>query len=234
MKKLLTLLIALTLVGLSAFALAEDDPAAEPGETAESAQTLELDRNTMTGTTEVSLTVDRSMDSYTVVIPSKVTIDPKTQYGYGDVVLKSGWELVASNNLQVRLMGAENGINSGRAYGLKQSADFSNISSSTSYLNFQLKNDDNKTVSYAIKSNKHAYPFTAGNDTERTESIGNYMGTASYYYYFGTNYRNSLISVKKGDSNSSNNTCQLTFYINKMPNDPGVYTDTLTFSIITQ
>ncbi len=104
MKKLLALLLTLTLVSLSAFALAEDDPATEP------ADTLELDRNTMTGTTEVSLTVDRSMDSYTVVIPSKVTIDPKTQYGYGDVVLKAGWELVSVNSLKVQLSGAENGI----------------------------------------------------------------------------------------------------------------------------
>ena len=43
MKKLLALLLTLTLVSLSAFALAEGDPAAEPGETAEPAQTLELD-----------------------------------------------------------------------------------------------------------------------------------------------------------------------------------------------
>lgn len=79
MKKMLSLLLALALILTAAFALAEGET--EPAETTEPAPTLELDRNTMTGTTEVSLTVDRSMDSYTVIIPSKVTIDPKTQYG---------------------------------------------------------------------------------------------------------------------------------------------------------
>ena len=223
MKKLLALLLTLTLVSLSAFALAEGDPAAEPGETAEPAQTLELDRNTMTGTTEVSLTVDRSMDSYTVVIPSKVTIDPKTQYGYGDVVLKAGWELVSVNSLKVQLSGAENGILSGS---LHTSDSYRTYNPSDLALdcfqNFKLKSE-NHEVSYSLKASTLAWPFSTSNNSNVT---------GSYYYYRA--YNTSMISVSKGGNNEEDKICNLTFYVKTMPADPGIYTYTLTFSIITQ
>ena len=85
--KALALLVCMLTIASAAFA--------EDGE-------IQLDRNTMTGVTEVSLTVDNSADSFIVVIPSKVTIYPKTQYGYGDIVLKSGWELISVNSLKVK------------------------------------------------------------------------------------------------------------------------------------
>ena len=209
---MLSLLLAFALILTAAFALAEGET--EPAETTEPAPTLELDRNTMTGTTEVSLTVDRSMDSYTVVIPSKVTIDPKTQYGYGDVVLKAGWELVSVNSLKVQLSGAKNGVGTGHYDGSSTNASTSITTSN--YQNFTLKDGD-KTAKYAIKTSTYSYPLTSY--------------TASGW---GTYYKDSLISVAKGDASGSDKSCRLTFYVKTMPVDPGVYTDTLTFSIITQ
>ena len=221
MKKLLALLLTLTLVSLSAFALAEGDPAAEPGETAEPAQTLELDRNTMTGTTEVSLTVDRSMDSYTVVILSKVTIDPKTQYGYGDVVLKAGWELVSVNSLKVQLSGAENGI-ADNYIAIGSSTTYSDAYlKDSSFQNFKLKNE-NKMANYAIKASTVSWPFAK---TSRS-------GGAYSSYHYSSAYDTNLLSVAKGGDNTEDKICSLTFYVKNMPADPGVYTDTLTFAII--
>ena len=216
--KALALLVCMLTIASMAFA--------EDGE-------IQLDRNTMTGVTEVSLTVDNSADTYIVVIPSKVTIDPKTQYGYGDIVLKSGWELISVNNLKVKLSEAANGIEEGRAYDIEPRSGHG--IKAKAFQNFKLKSAEGKTATYAIASNRHAHPFTAGADTERTNSTATYNGTGGYYYYyFGTNYKNAnLISVVKGGDNQADSVCKLTFYVDKMP-DAGVYTDTLTFSIITE
>ena len=211
MKKMLSLLLALTLILTAAFALAEGET--EPAETTEPAPTLELDRNTMTGTTEVSLTVDKSMDSYTVIIPSKVTIDPKPQYGYGDVVLKAGWELVTFNRLKVQLTEAENGI-SDNYYNTPSSLSYSD-SYLQYFMNFTLKNET-KNAYYAIKASNLPWPFSKTRHNN------------------GTPYEEPLISVSKGNANTSDKVSKLTFYVKTMPVDPGVYTDTLTFSIITQ
>ena len=228
MKMLLALLLALMLVSLSAFALAEGDPVAEPGETAEPAETLELDRNTMTGTTEVSLTVDRSMDTYTVIIPSKVTIDPKTQYGYGDVVLKAGWELVSVNSLKVQLSGAENGI-ADNFYINTTSFEYTN-SLLPYYQNFKLKNSD-KTVPYAIKASTVSWPYTKTNHNGR----GYYGISSTERYGYGAAYDTAMITIsKKNSSNTEDIVSNMVFYVKDMPTDPGIYTDTLTFSIITE
>ena len=208
MKKMLALLLVLTLVSLSAFALAEDNPATEP------AETLELDRNTMTGTTEVSLTVDRSMDSYTVIIPSKVTIDPKTQYGYGDVVLKAGWELVSVNNLKVQLSGAENGILDGY-YSSGSSTSYSNsMLEDNSFQLFRLKNDS-KIVYYAIKASTVSWPFS------KTSHYGSYTNTnGTYSYRYSSAYDTNLFNVAKGGDNTEDKVSSLTFYVKNMPADP--------------
>lgn len=196
MKIMKTLALLVCMLTIASVAFAEE------GE-------IQLDRNTMTGVTEVSLTVDNSADSFIVVIPSKVTIDPKTQYGYGDIVLKSGWELVSVNGLKVRLSAAANGIGTGESSGGSITGEV--------YQNFTLKSAEGNTATYAIKSSKHQYPFTAGTKT-----------------VYGAKYKTAdLISVVKGDDNQKDNACKLTFYVNKMP-DAGVYTDTLTFSIITE
>ena len=42
------------------------------------------------GQTTVTLTLDPSLDSYAVVIPSSVTIDPDTRKGTGRVTIKGG------------------------------------------------------------------------------------------------------------------------------------------------
>ena len=192
--KALALLVCMLTIASMAFA--------EDGE-------IQLDRNTMTGVTEVSLTVDNSADTYIVVIPSKVTIDPKTQYGYGDIVLKSGWELISVNSLTVRLSAAANGIGTG--------GNSVESVANGSYQNFTLKSAEGKTATYAIASSQHNNkPFTA-----YSNGYGIYYKTAN------------LISVVKGGDNQKDNVCKLTFYVQKMP-DAGVYTDTLTFSIITE
>ena len=208
MKIMKTLALLVCMLTIASVAFAED------GE-------IQLDRNTMTGVTEVSLTVDNSADSFIVVIPSKVTIDPKTQYGYGDIVLKSGWELISVNSLKVKLSEAANGVGTGQGY------SYSNVDSQdvtvSAYQNFTLKSAEGNTATYAIKSSKHDFPFTAGTKTNTSST-----------YYHGTNYKTAnLISVVKGGDNQKDNVCKLTFYVQKMP-DAGVYTDTLTFSIITE
>ena len=203
MKIMKTLALLVCMLTIASAAFAED------GE-------IQLDRNTMTGVTEVSLTVDNSADSFIVVIPSKVTIDPKTQYGYGDIVLKSGWELISVNSLKVKLSAAANGVGDGMYYSSSATSVNVNVGE---YQNFKLKSAEGNIATYAIKSNKHDFPFTAGTTTT---------------YYRGTNYKTAnLISVVKGGDNKNDSVCKLTFYVKKMP-DAGVYTDTLTFSIITE
>ena len=205
MKIMKTLALLVCMLTIASMAFAEE------GE-------IQLDRNTMTGVTEVSLTVDNSADTYIVVIPSKVTIDPKTQYGYGDIVLKSGWELISVNKLRVKLSAAANGVGTGHGYSSSYAS--SHDVTKEGYQNFKLKSAEGNTATYAIKSSKENYPFTAGTST----SSG----------YYGVDYKTAnLISVVKGGDNKNDSVCKLTFYVGKMP-DAGVYTDTLTFSIITE
>ncbi len=218
MKRFALLLLALfCLTCLTASALAEGNDPAEPEDV------IELDRNTMIGNTEVSLTVDRSQDTFVVVIPSKVTIDPKTQYGYGDLVLKAGWELVSVNSLTVKLTSAENGIG------------IATNSSSGQYLlpeNFRLKTEDGKAASYSVHpviNGSAYYPFTSKSGSHSSGSSSN----SSVYYGSDINTFQLFYIIKSYD-NTIDRTCEMVFHINTMPSEPGIYTDTLTFSIITQ
>lgn len=95
MKKLFSLLLAAMLLLTVGNAFAAD---------------VELDKTVTTGTTTVSLNVDSTADSYTFTIPASVVIDPTTQYGYGDVTLKAGWELVSVNSVTIHISNVANGV----------------------------------------------------------------------------------------------------------------------------
>lgn len=73
--------------------------------------------NTMTGgdtpnttaTTEVKLVIDRSLDKYTITIPSNVEIDPRTKQGTGTITLSNeNLELVSCTRLNVIIKNAKN------------------------------------------------------------------------------------------------------------------------------
>ena len=207
MKKFTALILTLILSCSFTLALSEED--------------IELDRLNPTGETTVTMRVDNARDTYIVVIPSKVEIDPVTQYGTGTITLKSGWQLISINGLDVRLTAAENGIGSG-AYDYSNSnnpvgANF-NVND-TIYQNFKMKSTTGKTCTYAIKASTINQPFTSWTNSSGGKPNGHYS--------------KNLISVNKGGDNTKDKTCTLTFYVAKMP-PAGVYTDTLTFSIITR
>jgi len=103
MKKLVTLVLALCMVLCCAAAAAETT----------------LDKNITTGTTELTMVIDRSVDTYEVVIPSAVTIDPVTKQGSATVTLKAGCELISCNSLKVKLTKNANGMNSSGTLTLK-------------------------------------------------------------------------------------------------------------------
>ena len=197
MKKIWVIVLAMLLVCSITMALAED--------------VIELDRITKTGNTSVSLTVNNNRDTYIVVIPSKVEIDPVTQYGEGTITLKSGWQLISINGLDVKLTEAENGVGT--------SVDSSNVSiTNSNYQNFKMKSESGNTVTYAIQPSG-LKPLSAAGSNTRPELF--------------TYYSASLISINKGGDNSTDKSCTLTFYVKTMP-PAGIYTDTLTFSIVTR
>ena len=199
MKKITALILSLILSCSFTLALSEEE--------------IELDRLNPTGETTVTMRVDNARDTYIVVIPSRVEIDPVTQYGYGTITLKSGWQLISVNGLDVKLTAAENGIGSG----CDSFYDPYTVTNSN-YQNFKMKNASGNTVTYAIKPSTINQPLTS------------YIYNGNYPNGY---YSKSLLSINKGGDNSSDKTCTLTFYVQTMP-PAGVYTDTLTFSIVTR
>ena len=196
MKKFAASLLALILcLGLCAAAISE--------ETA----TVQLNKNTLSGTSQVRLTVS-IVDDFTVIIPASVTIDPETKTGTGTITLKAGYVFGADfRTMYVRLAGAENGI-----------GDYT----SSPYLNFTLKSEDGITCKYVLKANNASYPFAS----KDRPNIGQ-AATATDYHYF------NLISATSTEDNSADKTCELTYTVPTLP-IAGTYTDTLTFSIVTE
>ena len=188
---MIALILTLVLACSFTMALSEDE--------------LQLDRLTMSGNTTVTLTVDNNRDSYIVVIPSKVEIDPVTQYGEGTITLKSGWVLISVNKLGVKLTAAKNGIGDGVITSGTQ-----HPITASEYQNFKMTNAAGNSVRYAIAASGQESPL--------------YAWACENYY---------LLSVNKGENNSEDVSCTLTFYVPWMP-PAGVYTDTLTFSIVTK
>ena len=142
MKKFAASLLALVLcLGLCAAAISE--------ETA----TVQLDKNNMSGTSQVRLTVS-IVDDFTVIIPASVTIDPETKTGTGTITLKAGYVLGGDfKKLYVRLAGAENGIESGMSKA-------NDASSAEVLTNFMLKSEDGKTCKYSVKASNAPYAFS--------------------------------------------------------------------------
>lgn len=191
MKKIVTLFLAMCLLLAAVPALADK----------------ELTLDSMTDTMLVSLTVTADLDSFTVVIPSAVAIDPVTQHGSATITLQAGWKLVASNKLRVMISSAENGIRS-------VSSKSYNTMNVSGYYAFDLKNAEGIKVAY---------------------DISNKQNTASSYSSIdrGSTYL-KLIEVSKPSDATKETTAQkayLHFDVLKMPGD-GVYTDTITFSVV--
>ncbi len=199
MKKFAASLLALILcLGLCAAAISE--------ETA----TVQLNKNTLSGTSQVRLTVS-IVDDFTVIIPASVTIDPETKKGTGTITLKAGYVFGADfRKLYVRLAGAENGIGS---------KDGSTASAAEVLQNFTLKSEDGKTCSYVLKANNAKYAFSS--------TSGTHPNLATCYKGF------NLISATSTEDNSADKTCTLTYTVPTLP-IAGTYTDTLTFSIVTE
>ena len=58
---------------------------------------------------EVKLTIDRTLDTYTITIPSEVVIDPMTEQGTATIKLSNeGMNLVSCQSLHVFIKGAKN------------------------------------------------------------------------------------------------------------------------------
>ena len=198
MKKLLMLALALCLsMTVCASALAESK---------------EMNKDVLEGSTEVSLTIDHEQNSFVVVIPAAVTIDPETKTGYLEVVLKSGWKLVSSNSLSVAMKGFANGV--------KES------SSATDYSIFTLKDSDGSTVRYQISS---ARSSNTAYTKLHNYTYRNSNGSTSNNIY--PNYDDSLISVGQSYSNTEDIKATLKLDVSSLPTKPGVYTDTITFGI---
>lgn len=200
MKKFAASLLALILcLGLCAAAISE--------ETA----TVQLNKNTLSGTSRVRLTVS-IVDDFTVIIPASVTIDPETKTGTGTITLKAGYVLGGDfRTMYVRLAGAENGIGS-MTGSSSESADV--------LQNFTLKSEDGKSCVYSVKASNANYAFS-------TKDAGAYPAYATGYKSF------NLISATSTEDNSADKTCVLTYVVRTLP-VAGTYTDTLTFSIVTE
>lgn len=143
MKKLLAFILCLTMaMGTVAFA--------------EEVTGTELNKDVLEGSTNVSLTIDPDANSFVVVIPASVTIDPETKYGYFDVVLKAGWKLVSSNSLKVKIKG------------------FANTPTSN---NFQLKNAEGTTANYSLGYSGYSTAISDSNDYTYF-SVSSYSSTS--------------------------------------------------------
>lgn len=211
MKKFAASLLALILcLGLCAAAISED------------AATVQLDKNTLSGTSQVRLTVS-IVDDFTVIIPASVTIDPETKKGTGTITLKAGYVLGGDfKKLYVRLAGAENGIGDVRS--IDDGGKGAGILN-----NFTMKSADGKECKYSVKASNAKYAFSS-KDTESHYS----GGLSGDTFWFATSYINfNLISATSTEDNSADKTCTLTYTVPTLP-IAGTYTDTLTFSIVTE
>lgn len=200
MKKFAASLLALILcLGLCAAAISED------------AATVQLNKNTLSGTSQVRLTVS-IVDDFTVIIPASVTIDPETKTGTGTITLKAGYVFGANfRKMYVTLAGAENGI--GSKYG-------TSASSAEVLSNFTLKSEDGKTCAYSVKASNANYAFSTIDGNSQAKCATSYKSF-------------SLITATSTENNSADKTCTLTYTVPTLP-IAGTYTDTLTFSIVTE
>ena len=124
------------------------------------------------------------------------------------LTLKAGYVFGADfRTMYVRLAEAENGI--GDAV-------------SSPYLNFTLKSEEGTTCKYALKADNAIDPFASRATIHFAQAA-----TATDYHDF------NLISATSTEDNSADKTCTLTYTVPTLP-IAGTYTDTLTFSIVTE
>ena len=97
MKRFLALLLAICLLTSFAPVMAED------------AANTELSADGAEATMEVNLTIDRSLDTFKVVIPSKLTINPIEKMGTISIsVVQEGFNLISCEYLNIYLKASEN------------------------------------------------------------------------------------------------------------------------------
>lgn len=124
-----------------------------------------------TATTEVKLVINRTLDSYTITIPSNVEIDPRTKKGTGKITLSDeNLDLVSCTGLNVVISTAKNPT-------AKKARDFDPF--------FTLKDDSTKqTKIYQIKNENSDYVgvgetvLSYKKDTKLTEPL---TQTLTYY-----------------------------------------------------
>ena len=93
MKKFLALLLAICLLTSFAPVMANNELSTDGSE----------------ATMEVNLTIDRSLDTFKVVIPSKLTIDPIEKMGTISIsVVQEGFNLISCEYLNIYLKASEN------------------------------------------------------------------------------------------------------------------------------
>lgn len=167
-----------------------------------SALAVELNKNTLEGSTNISMKIDHDQNSFVVVIPASVTIDPETKTGEFDITLESDWKLISSNSLNVRIK------------------EFANGTTGASYVNattyFLLKNSKGDQARYTIRCK-----------TPGASAYGN-MFDNNYNPWRTTD----LISVSKNSSNEEDRTASLKLEVETLPTSPGEYTDVITFAVV--
>lgn len=167
----------------------------------------ELNKEVMEGQTTVSLTIDPEANEFVIVIPATVEIDPETKKGESEIVLKAGWKLISSNTLTVNLKSAANGV-------YDKSLTYDD--------HFTLMNADGVKASYTIA----AKTWSGGNFDNL------YSGNTSDIYDDANYWKNKkLIEVSKSSPNTEDKVCLIRFTLPKLPTEPGVYTDVLTFAV---
>ena len=171
-----------------------------------------LNKDVMEGNTNVSLTIDPEDNSFVVVIPASVTVDPETKEGYMDIVLQAGWKLPSANGLNVRIKEFANGPKANHA---------PNSDSPTEFLT--MKNAEESIAKYAISLK------AVGKDTYT--KLYNWFDTGATPDTTRYWKQRNLIHVERDDSNTEDLTANLMLYVPELPTDPGEYTDTITFVI---
>ncbi|MBQ8556870.1 MAG: hypothetical protein IJ438_13525 [Clostridia bacterium] len=137
MKKMLTLLLVLVMVFSVPVAIGQEyegwDGAADMSST-------------------VTMTIDDSLDSFIIVIPGAMTVDPLTKTGTMTVSLKAGWNLISRSSIALSLASSKN--------------------------NMQLLNDAGEGVAYTLTYAGEASGTWTGNSQALFRVVGNGGNTA--------------------------------------------------------
>lgn len=158
---------------------------------------LTAENGTNTAQSTVVLDLGEQPTTYTIVIPSQITIDPTTGTGTGVITLKSGFVLTDITSLNVRLTDGY----SEEAYG----GGLNGGAQTHTPAKIKLQNSANDSYLYC--------EISASSTLKKTTN---------------------LISVTNQTDNTSDQTATLSFKVSSDMPSYGVYTGTLTFSVVTE